>query len=265
MKMKMKKIELLNNVKDYVLTNFNGSEVELYNFLYKYIEEIGETISEDTEELEEILIDRNSSCYRKLANLIIKEDSIDITIKEVGTLYYLIKNDNDEIKEIYDKIEFILNTVEENSKGYIFQEFSLLFLEENDIKIMQRKKVDDGGLDIVGYKQGDFIITGIEQRLYIYGQVKFYKGLVSTCYLKQLIKDKLYNVVKEKNAFEETETAIFISHKGFSNNAIKYAKANNIMLMDTVQIIKRILQLNKNAKCLEYINKAYRSALRKSK
>lgn len=261
--MKMKKLEFLNKVKDYVLSNFNEEEMELYNFLYKYIEEIGEIINEDTDEVEEKLIDRNSGLYRKLISIIIKSNSINVSIKREGTLYYLVKNNSDDIKEIYNKIEFILNNVEENSKGYIFQEFALLFLEENDINITQRKKVDDGGLDIVGYKKGNFLIGGVEQKLFVYGQIKFFKELVSTYYLKKLIKDKLYKVLKEKNAFTETETTIFISHKGFSDNTRKYAKENNIILIDTVEIIRIVLKLNKNARCLTYIDKEYQKVLRK--
>lgn len=261
----MKNLELLNNIKEYVSVNFDGSEVELYNFLYEHIEKIGEVIEEEVEELEEKLIDRNSYYYKKLANIITKSNPINIKVKEIGGLYYLSSNNGNEVKEVYDKVDYILNNIGDNSKGYIFQEFALLFLEDNGIKITQRKKVNDGGLDIVGYKGGEFLISGIEQKIFVYGQIKFFKELVSTCYLKQLMKDKLYKLIKEDNKFTQTEATIFISHKGFSNNTKEYADKNNIILMDTVEIIKIILELDKNARCLAYIDKEYQKILRKNK
>lgn len=262
----MKNLELLNNIKEYVSVNFDGSEVELYNFLYEHIEKIGEVIEEEVEELEELeekLIDRNSYYYKKLASIITKSNPINIKVKEIGGLYYLSPNNNDDVKEVYDKVDYILNNVGDNSKGYIFQEFALLFLEDNGIKITQRKKVNDGGLDIVGYKCGNYLINGMEQKLFVYGQIKFFKELVPTCYLKQLIKDKLYKLINENNTFIQTEATIFISHKGFFNNTKEYAKKNNIILIDTVEIIKIILGRNKNAKCLSYLNKEYQRILRK--
>lgn len=255
----MKKSELINNVSKFIYDNFNQKQTELYDYLYENIEFMAKKFNIDEEFLEDKLVDRDSDYYKKLVKRILREGSLYITIEEKGPFYYIVKLNDINIEKInkyYTKIEYILNNDINNSKGYIYEEFTLLFLKDIGFNIYEHKKTGDGGLDIICNKNIDYILPGVNIQFNLYGQVKFHKDIVSTKYIKQLIKDKLYKVIIEKNSLTECHQTIFISHKGFSEKAKIYAKKNNLILLNTNDIISILLRENKG-NSLKFIDKEY--------
>ena len=92
-------------------------------------------------------------------------------------------------------------------------------------------------MDIVCSKSINNIFSDIEINFNLYWQVKFHKNKISTYYIKQILKDKLYKTIIEKNTLTDYGITIFISHKGFTEKAKKYAKIHNILLLDTKDIL----------------------------
>ena len=262
----MKKSQILNKVKEYIYLNFNEQKKELYEYIYDNLQSISKWVDIDEDYLEEILVDRNSIYYNKLANKIINEKRRDITIIEKIPLYYIVKISDiniQEKKQYFNKIEYILNNSIDNSKGFIYQDFSLLFLQEVGFNIIEQKKTDDGGLDIIGDRE--YMLSPIiPTKIHIYGQVKFYNKQVTLNQVKQFVKDKLYRVIIEKGSVTECQQGIFISHNGFSNTAIKYAKQNNIILLDTYDIITMLMGGSTMSKSLAFINEEYLKVVNKS-
>lgn len=195
-----------------------------------------------------MILDRNSKEYLKLIDKLMKLQHKNLRIKEVTPYFYITSNNeiNIELKEIYlDKLEERIKNFNNSSKGFFYQDFVLKFLQQQGIKILERKKTGDGGLDVIGYIDVK-IINGIESKVNIYGQIKCFSDIVRECELKQLIKDKMYEIINNKNSFNECSQGIFISHKGFNNSAKKYAIANNIILLDSDDIIIEIMNEKKN-------------------
>ena len=255
----MKKIEIINKVKDFIINNLNYEEIELFNYLYENIELIAKELNIDEEFIEDKIIDRDSSYYSKIVKEILNEGRIDITVIQKGSLFYLVKLDDINIKKknkYYSKIEYILNNINDNSKGHIYEEFTLLFLKDIGFKICEHKRIYDGGLDIICSKNIDKVFSGIDIKLNLYGQVKFHKTKVSTHYVKQLIKDKLYKTIIEKNTLAECAITLFISHKGFTEKAKIYAKSNSIILLDTRDILYILFRENKYSS-LNFIDREY--------
>ncbi len=255
----MKKMRVINGIIEYIFNNLNYAEIELYNFLYENIESLSKELNITEDFIEDKLIDRESNYYIKIAQKIQNQKRLDISIIKKGPLFYLVRKDNENINQkklYYNKIDEILNNISHNSKGYIYEEFVLLFLKDIGFTVCEYKKTDDGGLDIICSKNIDSLFTGINIKFNLYGQVKFHKTLVSTKYIKQLIKDKLFKTIIEKNTLSECEMMVFISHKGFSERAKSYANENRILLLDTRDILSIIFKQEKY-NSLKYIDNEF--------
>lgn len=255
----MNNYTIVKRVQKFIYDNFDGKEIELYDYLYENIESIAKEIGNNEEFLEYKLIDRDSECYLKLVEKIILEDRTDIRIEEKGPLYYIVRHTDINVlesRQYYKKINYILNNIDSFTKGHLYEKFILLFFIDIGFKISEHKKTSDGGLDIIAHKIVNDVISGVNIQFNLYGQVKFHKEVISLKYLKQLIKDKLYRILIENNKFMECQQAIFISHNGFTEKAKIYAKKNNMIILDTSDIIRIILSGDtKNS--LEFINKKY--------
>ena len=121
--------------------------------------------------IEDKLIDRESNYYIKIAQKIQNQKRLDISIIKKGPLFYLVRKDNENINQkklYYNKIDEILNNISHNSKGYIYEEFVLLFLKDIGFTVCEYKKTDDGGLDIICSKNIDSLFTGINIKFNLY-------------------------------------------------------------------------------------------------
>lgn len=249
-------IYLINKIIEYIYMNFSEDRIELYQYLYNNSENISSHINLDCDLFEEKFVDRNSKYYKRIIQEIQKNNRGNIKIIEIKPYFYLeniIRIDAIEKINYFNKIENILNTYKDSSKGFIYQDFVLSFLKEHGMNIIQQSKTCDGGLDIIGTKEIS-IIDDLYEILNIYGQIKFYNGVVTLNEIKQLIKDKIYRVLYENNNIMECSKGMFISHKGFSNNAREFAKKNNIILLDTEEILTRIF-VSKKKLSLKIIDK----------
>ena len=239
---------LIKKIIEYIYLNFSEDKIELYEYLYKNLEDIAKYIGLDCDLLEEKVVDRNSKYYEKVIKELEKNNSSSIKLIKIQPYFYLeINKEIDIVEKIkyFNKIDKILNTCENTGKGFMYQDFILAFLREHGISIVQQNKTHDGGLDIIGTKK-ICVIDNIYATLNIYGQIKFYNGVVTPNEIKQLVKDKIYRVLYEKNNIMECNKAMFISHKGFSNNAREFAKNNEIILLDTEEILTQIFISKKN-------------------
>lgn len=244
------KAKEIDKIVEYIVRNCIDSQIELYDFIYKNIEAISKQVNIDEELIEEELLDRNSKDYIRLVDKLIKREHNLVKIKRIVPYYYLISENkvNMDIKKQYIKnIEKVLKNNTDSRKGFIYQEFVLKFLKVQGIKILDRRQTGDGGLDIVGYKNIE-LFSRNNIKINLYGQIKCYSEVVNTNEVKQLIKDKMYEIIIEKNSFNECKQAIFINHCGFSKSAREYAKKQDIILLDTDDIVTAIInsKMNKN-------------------
>ncbi|MCI6693364.1 MAG: restriction endonuclease [Clostridium sp.] len=250
------KANVINKIIEYIYINFSEDKVELYEYLYNNLENIAKYVALDSDLLEEEVVDRNSKYYEKIAKNIQKNNKSNIKIVEIEPYFYLetiIKTNIIKKVNYLNKIDNILNKYKYNRKGFIYQDFVILFLKECGINIIEQNKTCDGGLDIVGTKTIS-IIDNINININIYGQVKFYNKVVTLNEIKQLVKDKIYRVLYEKNSIMECNQTIFISHKGFSNKAREFAENNNIIVLDTDEIITQILNKSEMKLSLKFID-----------
>ena len=67
----MNNYTIVKRVQKFIYDNFDGKEIELYDYLYENIESIAKEIGKNEEFLEYKLIDRYSECYLKLVEKII--------------------------------------------------------------------------------------------------------------------------------------------------------------------------------------------------
>ncbi len=250
------KINVISKIIEYIYINFSEDKIELYEYLYKNLEDICACFDLDADLFEEQIIDRSSKYYEKIARKIQKNNKSNIKIIEIKPFFYIETTAKINVtKKIYylNKLDDILNNYKDNTKGFIYQDFILLFLKEAGINIIEQNRTCDGGLDIVGIKRIT-IIDNVDIDINIYGQVKFYNGVVTLNEIKQLVKDKIYRVLYEKNNIMECNQTMFISHKGFSNKAREFAESNNIILLDTDEIITQILNKNEMNLSLSFID-----------
>lgn len=238
----------IDKIVEYIVRYSMNSQIELYEFIYKNIEVISKELNIKEEIIEEDLLDRNSKDYMKLVDKLIKREHNFVKIKKITPYFYLVNEniiDIDVKKQYIKNIEKVLKNNSDSKKGFIYQEFVLEFLKLQNIEILERKQTGDGGLDIIGYKDMS-LFTNTNIRINIYGQIKCYNEVVNTTEIKQLVKDKMYEIIVEKNSFNECKQAIFINHYGFSKSAREYAKKQNILLLDTDDIVTAIINSNMN-------------------
>lgn len=242
------KAKEIDKILEYIVRNCTDTKIELYEFIYKNIGVISKDLNIEEEFIEEELLDRNSKDYTRLIEKLLNRDHALVKIKEIVPYYYLVSENRIDIdvkKQYIKNIEKILKNNTDSKKGFIYQEFVLNFLKLQDIKILERRQTGDGGLDIVGYKNIElFSETNI--KINLYGQIKCYSEVVNTKEIKQLIKDKMYEIIVEKNSFNECKQAIFINHCGFSKSAREYAKKQNVILLDTDDIVTAIVESKMN-------------------
>lgn len=252
----MMKINVINKIIEYIYINFSEDKIELYEYLYKNLEDISNYINLDCELFEEEVVDRSSKYYEKIAKKIQKNNKSNVKIIEIEPYFYLeiiTKIDVSEKKYYLNKLDNILNYYKDNTKGFIYEDFIFIFLKESGIDIIKQNRTCDGGLDIVGSK-AICITDNIHTTINLYGQVKFYNGIVTLSEVKKLLKDKMYRVLYEKNSLMECNQTIFISHKGFSNKAREFAEGNNIILLDTDEIITQIISTSHEKLALKFID-----------
>lgn len=237
------KAKEMDKVVEYIIRHCTNDKIELYDFIYKNIEAISKQVNIGEEIIEEDLLDRNSKDYLRLVDRLIKREHNLVKIKNIVPYYYLIsesKVDIDVKKQYIKNIEKILKNNNDSRKGFIYQEFVIKFLKEQGIKILERRQTGDGGLDIVGYKNIE-LFSKNNIKINLYGQIKCYSEVVNTNEIKQLIKDKMYEIIIEKNSFNECKQSIFINHCGFSKSAREYAKKQDVILLDTDDIVTTII------------------------
>ena len=115
------KINVINKIIEYIYINFSEDKTELYEYLYKNLENISQYVDLDCDLLEEEVIDRNSKYYERIAKKIQKDNKRNIKIVEIEPYFYLesvLKVNVIEKANYLNKIDNILNTYKDNTKGY---------------------------------------------------------------------------------------------------------------------------------------------------
>ncbi|EJT5918386.1 restriction endonuclease [Clostridium perfringens] len=248
----------LNEIIDYINYNLDCTNIELYEFLWNNYDNIIKKTSILIDDLEEILDSRSSDAYLELVDKLKMMKNKYIKIEEVIPYIYISLIDKIDINKknkILNNIEVYFKKYNSPKKGFKYEDMIIDFLETQGINILERNKTNDGGLDIIGEKEVE-LLNDIKVRIFVYGQIKCHSNLITDSYLKILLKDYIYKTIVDNKILKECRQIIFISHLGFSKSAEAYAYKNNILLLTTEDIVRKLLKNKENIKVIEkYLEK----------
>lgn len=248
----------LNEIIDYINYNLDCTNIELYEFLWNNYDNIIKKTSILIDDLEEILDSRSSDAYLELVDKLKMMKNKYIKIEEVIPYIYISLIDKIDINKknkILNNIEVYFKKYNSPKKGFKYEDMIIDFLETQGINILERNKTNDGGLDIIGEKEVE-LLNDIKVRIFVYGQIKCHSNLITDSYLKILLKDYIYKTIVDNKILKECRQIIFINHLGFSKSAEAYAYKNNILLLTTEDIVRKLLKNKENIKVIEkYLEK----------
>lgn len=255
----------LKNIAEYILNNCGEEKIEVIDYLINIIQELSTKLNIDENSIEYHLINRNSSCYKNLINILKKKIIIDIIKHDIRILdenpfYYICSKtckSKESLVNYYKKLECILNAKTDVERGYYYQDLVLKFMQDFNIKCSNRSKSNDGGIDLIGSEKNKILGGYIELIINLYGQIKCYMYEVKPFEIKQFIKDCIYMSIENGEVlYNLSKKLFFISHKGFTDAAKEFCNNHNIIFLDSEDLIK-IASDNKTSNFLSEIDTEY--------
>ncbi len=255
----------LKSIANYIFNNFSGSKVNLIDYIFLEIGNISISCNINISSLEESILTVTTSSFQQLIYYINYKININVNKKGIGLIfekpiyyiYTLIKaTNNDLIKKYSTMLDKIIST--KSLKGFFYEELVISILNSHGLYCEATPKTNDFGIDLIS----DSIVVKIGNILNanfrLIGQIKCYNTLINKCHIIQFVKDVLY-VHNTKSLFFKNNNhiqLIFISHKGFTDSAKVYSHKNNIILLDSIDLLDLSLDSN-NINILDYIEKEY--------
>ena len=257
---------VIKGIAQYILDNCEEENIEVIDYLINEIDKISDIFSVDENTIEQSLIDRNSSQYKLLVNILQNKIFTDITkydkyILNQSPFYYvcLKKNNGKKLlrKAYYKRLEYILNAKQDVERGYYYQDLVLIFMRDFGIMCPKRSKSNDGGVDLIGSEKNRMLGGYIELIINLYGQIKCYMYEVKPFEIKQFIKDCIYMSIENGEVlYNLSKKLFFISHKGFTDMAKEFCINHNIIFLDSEDLIKIAID-NETSNFLSEIDTEY--------
>lgn len=258
----------IKSIANYIFNNFSGPKVNLTDYIFSQLYNISISCNISIDTLEEAILTPNTSSFQQLIYYINYIINININKKNIGLIfenpifyiYKLLKpSDSNSIKKYSTMLDKIINN--KSLKGFFYEELIISILNKYGLDCKATPKTKDFGIDLISNSIVVNIGTSLNTNLCILGQIKCYNTLINKSQIIQFVKDVWYflnssSILKNNNHLQ----LIFISHKGFTDSAKVYSYENNIILLDSIDLLNLSLTSH-NINILDYIEKEYESII----